>query len=62
MNQVEAAHTARHKLFHEANKEFDESMLSLIEWLKLARGNGYLTQDEVQKIFDEELEKRLKSN
>ena len=58
MNQDQAVYTTRYKAFHETNKEFDESMASLIEWLKSAVSNGYLAQKEALEIFNEELEKR----
>lgn len=43
---------------HKADKAFDESMITLMNWLHEAKEAGYLTSEEVAGIFSEELKTR----
>lgn len=50
--------TDKLKTLYEADKAFDESMTSLINWLQSAIATKYLTKDKAIKIFNEELKAR----
>ena len=47
-----------HKRIHESDKAFDESMVSLMAWLMRAIQENFLSREEVDKIFKEELKAR----
>ena len=42
----------------QADKAFDESMVSLVAWLQAARGFRLLSREDVERIFKEELKSR----
>ena len=52
------ASIAKEKLQYECDKAFDESMLSLTEWLIMAHSKQFLDWEKVLDIFKEELKSR----
>ena len=48
----------REKKIYESDKVFDESMSSLIIWLKEAKRQDLLSQEDFDRIFQEELKAR----
>jgi len=53
-----AQRAEKSKNLHESDKAFDESMVSLMVWLREAIRQDYLTKEETLKIFQEELKAR----
>ena len=57
-NNLPATEIKRGQALSEIDKVFDESMTSLIEWLKTAQKEGFFDHSKAIEIFKEELKQR----